>query len=208
MGETRRREERKGRHEEEKAFVFPSRLPSRSLRLRVSLILLLLTSVGYAQEPATQPALDTPAIRSVLKFDNAIDHDVLTFSVPRDDLQVMIDGMPVPTAAGLVSHVWFYQCPCGRTRVTGELIVCDYEADDVVAAVHEPSAGYADIRVDGLSPLFSLEKPSMRVVRFHGEGDAQSLARRVAGMFDSIGDARNRKSTTMPSTTVRKIEKE
>ena len=173
---------------------------SSQLHGAVGFLLLLILAPVLADDATTQPALETEAIRNVLKMQGIIEHDVLSFAVPRDDLHVVIDGMPVPTEAGIGSRICFYRCPCGRTRMTGELVVCDYEVDDVIAAMHAQEPGYADVRIDAVSPMFSEEKPALRIVRVHGEGDAEALANRVSAAFGCMGDARNQKSTTMPST--------
>jgi hypothetical protein len=53
--------------------------------------------------------------------------------------------------------------------VIGEFVLCDYEVDDVVDAMHE---GFL-IKLDGVSSMLNDEKPAMRIVRFHGEGPVE-----------------------------------
>src|SRR4051812_23241510 len=38
---------------------------------------------------------------------------VYTVTIPRDDIDLKIDGMSVPTAAGIASNFHFYLCSCG-----------------------------------------------------------------------------------------------
>src|SRR5258708_3463933 len=51
---------------------------------------------------------------------------VYTVTIPRDDIDLKIDGMSVPTAAGIASTFHFYLCSSGKTSVLGEFIVFDY----------------------------------------------------------------------------------
>src|SRR5260221_13183887 len=74
---------------------------------------------------------------------------VYTVTVPQDDLDVKIDGMPVPTAAGIASTFHFYYCSCGKMSVLGEFIIADYEANDVIDALRPG----ATIRVTAVGPI-------------------------------------------------------
>lgn len=111
---------------------------------------------------------------------------VYTITIPRGDLDVKIDGMPVPTAAGLASTFHFYRCTCGKMSVLGEFIVLDYEANDVIDALRVGAA----IRITALSPLAIGERPHLLSVRFHGEGEAVALAKLVKEAMRWTGEAR------------------
>lgn len=111
---------------------------------------------------------------------------VYTITVPRGDLDVRIDGMPIPTAAGLASTFHFYRCTCGKMSVLGEFIVLDYEANDVIDALRVGAA----IRITALSPLAIGDRPHLLSVRFHGEGEAVSLASLVKEAMRWTGEAR------------------
>ena len=94
--------------------------------------------------------------------------------------------MSVPTAAGIASTFHFYLCSCGKTSVLGEFIVVDYEANDVIDALHPGGI----IRVTALSPFAIGDKPRVLSVRFHGEGDAASLAKLIKAALQWTGEAR------------------
>jgi hypothetical protein len=111
---------------------------------------------------------------------------VYTVTIPRDDLEVKIDGMPVPTAAGIASTFHFYHCSCGKMSVLGEFIVADYEANDVVDALRVG----ATIRVTAIGPIAIGERPRLLSVRFHGEGEATAMAKLIRSAMDWTGEAR------------------
>jgi hypothetical protein len=93
---------------------------------------------------------------------------VYTVTFPRDDLNVRIDGMDVPTAAGIESTFRFYICSCGKTVVIGQFVCADYEANDVLLALQQN-----DFLVSSVSPYLLYEKPRLLCIRFQSEGDAQ-----------------------------------
>src|SRR5579875_2753442 len=65
--------------------------------------------------PATQPSDPAwDAIAKALERKGVLHEGVYTITVPRDDLEVRIEGMPMPTAAGIASVFHFYRCPCGK----------------------------------------------------------------------------------------------
>jgi hypothetical protein len=98
-----------------------------------------------------------------------------SITVPRPDLDVKIDGMPVPTSAGLASTFHFYHCTCGKMSVLGEFLVLDYEANDVIDALRAGNA----IRITAVGAIAIGDRPRLLSVRFHGEGDATGLAKLV-----------------------------
>ena len=71
--------------------------------------------------PATSPATeDWSAVAKALGRQGTISGDVYHVTVPRDDLFVSIEGMEVPTQAGLSSDFWFYRCTCGHISLVGQ----------------------------------------------------------------------------------------
>ena len=97
---------------------------------------------------------------------------VLTYVIPRSDLDVTVDGMAVPTAAGVESRVSFYACSCGKTRVVGELCCTEDECNDAMDALR----GGAVTEIAGVTPMFVRGKPHLSIINFQGEGEAGRLA--------------------------------
>ena len=132
---------------------------------------------AHARAPstrATQPAGDDAedetdeqawqSIRTALQRPAEPRDGVLTFTVPRDDLEITIMGNDVPVEAGLASEFRFYRCPCGLINVIGQFVVADYEANDVIDALRE-----GRVEVASVGPFLIHERPRLLLIRFFGE---------------------------------------
>ena len=97
---------------------------------------------------------------------------VYVVTVPRDDLLLAIEGMGVPTAAGIESAFHFYYCPCGKTNVVGQLCVLDYEMNDVIDALR---AGKIEVVSTGAMLLHARNAPI--AVRFFAEGKPEVIGK-------------------------------
>jgi hypothetical protein len=136
-----------------------------------------------ATAPATSPTDDTVAdeesdetawkiITKTLERDGTRKDAVLVVTVPRDDLFVAIDGMDVPTAAGVESIFNFWHCSCGKTSVIGQFCVADYESNDVIDALR---AGHMEVA--SIGPMVLHSRVSPLLLRFQGEGKAADVAK-------------------------------
>ena len=99
---------------------------------------------------------------------------VYVVAVPRDDLMFAIDGMEVPTAAGIESVFNFYYCPCGKTNVVGQFCVLDYEANDVIDALRA-----ARIEIVSVAPMLLHTRNATITVRFFAESKPEPLAEAI-----------------------------
>ncbi len=168
---------------------FPSRTRSAALAV------LALVASGAADDP--DPPYDWHPLDKVIGSAGVLKDDVYTFTVPRGDLDVAVDGMAVPTAAGLASEFHFFRCSCGKIRVVGQFCCTDYEANDVIDAVRPGAL----IQVAAVGPMFVADRPRVMVVRFQGEGDASALARLLRSALDWTGDARQGIQQVAPPAT-------
>ena len=141
--------------------------------------------------PTTQPSASADELAAwnqiattLGKQGTAADH-VYTVIFPRDDLFVSIEGMDVPTAAGIASAFHFYRCSCGKTVVLGQFVLADYEANDVIWALEKQ-----DFVVSSVGPFLSYEKPRLMAVRFQAEGQPRRLAEALRDALNRTG--RNR----------------
>jgi hypothetical protein len=129
------------------------------------------------QVGASQPAPDPEALADFKKISETLGRtgelhaDVYTVTVPRDDLSVSIDSMAVPTAAGIESTFKFYRCHCGRTVLLGQLVVADYETNDVIFALQK-----SDVLISSVGPFLIYEQPRLMCIRFQSEGNAPAMA--------------------------------
>ena len=127
-----------------------------------------------ASDANSDSAIQWQLIEQVLGRKGEFRDGVYTVRIRRDDLNVTIEGMDVPTAAGIESTFRFYRCKCGKTIVLGQFILADYEANDVVYALQKE-----DILVSAISPFLIYEQPRLMMVNFQAEGQPQHLAQAI-----------------------------
>ena len=121
---------------------------------------------------STQAAETWAAISKVMERPGILKDGVYVITVPRDDLEVQIEGMGVPIAAGIESTFYFYLCSCGKMSVVGQFVACDYESNDVVDALRQNAL----MKVPAIAPFLLYERPRLLLVRFQGEGDPVAMA--------------------------------
>ncbi|HSU65812.1 MAG TPA: DUF1259 domain-containing protein [Tepidisphaeraceae bacterium] len=155
------------------------------------------SSLGSGAPAASQPATAAVAsdevsaeegwktIAQTLGKPGELKDGVYTVTFPRDDLTVRIEGMDVPTAAGIESSFKFYQCSCGKTVVLGQFVCPDYEANDVAYALQKQ-----DILISSMGPYLLYEKPRLMMVRFQAEGKPQLLASAIKSAIEWTGKNR------------------
>jgi len=146
------------------------------------------TTTSAILSAASEPASDVPdwgLIGKTLGKPGELHDGVYTVTLPRDDLTVRIEGMDVPTAAGIESTFRFYQCSCGKTSVIGQFVLPDYEANDVAYALEKQ-----DIVISSIGPFLLYEKPRLLEVRFQGEGKPQALAEAIRAALGWTGKNR------------------
>ena len=108
---------------------------------------------------------------------------VYTYTYPREDLELTIQGNDVPAAAGIYSLFHYYRCPCGRINVIGQFVLADYETNDVIDELRN-----GHLEVTAVGPLLLHERPRLILVRFFGEMKrAGDLARAVRAALDWTG---------------------
>lgn len=124
-----------------------------------------------ASAATESPTIDWAVVSGSLGRKGELRGGVYTVTVPRDDLNVTIEGMDVPAAAGIASEFRFYRCSCGKSVVVGQFVCADYEANDVLLALQRQ-----DILVSNVGPYLLYEKPRLLCIRFQSEGDAVKQA--------------------------------
>lgn len=155
-------------------------------------LILMLASGMRGEVPSTTPTpYDWSQLDRLIGARGEFKDDVYTFTLPRADLNVAIDGMDVPAAAGVASVFHFFRCPCGKIRVVGQFACAEWESNDVIDAIRQGDM----LAVASLSPMFVGAKPQVMIVRFQGEGDGPALAQLLKAGLGWIGPAR---SATQP----------
>jgi hypothetical protein len=162
--------------------------------LLLALIPILMTahrSHGADDAAPATPPYDWKPLDAIIGVKGQFKDGVDTFTLPRNDLDVAVDSMEVPAAAGVQSEFRFFRCSCGKMRVVGQFCCADYETNDVIDAIRPG----AILEVANVGPMFINDKPRVTIVRFQGEGDATTLAKLLKSALGWMGDAR---SATQP----------
>jgi len=153
-------------------------------RLMFAVLLFLSLTSFSTRADDTPPPFDFKPLDAVVGVPGALKDDVYSFIMPRGDLDVAVDAMSVPAAAGVSSQFYFFHCTCGKTRVVGQFCCADYEANDVLDAIRVG----AIVHVASVGPMFISDRPRITLIRFQGEGDALALAKTLKAGLDWTGD--------------------
>jgi hypothetical protein len=156
-------------------------------------LLMLLTACAVAHTspttaPTTPPSEPNPDIaiwREMTKplgGEQIPSKESFAVIVPRTDIDLESEMGQVPITAGIASKFYFFRCPCGKIKTLGELVICDYESDDVIDALR---AG--KFTVVSISPLLQSTRPTIVSVRFQAEGDGDDLVKTLREALDQTG---------------------
>ncbi len=150
------------------------------------------TKEAAAAEEEDEASIQTDAkvIGPILKTEGEMKEDVWVVTVPRPDLYVSVEGMDIPTSAGIYSEFRFFHCPCGKSRVIGQFVVADYEANDVVATLQENH-----VTIACLAPFLLYEKPRLMLIRFQAEGRPEKIGNAMKAALSYTGEERSAPQT-------------
>jgi hypothetical protein len=107
---------------------------------------------------------------------------VLKVNIPRNDLKVTVQGMPLPTAFGFGGWVAMTKGTDGQEVMMGDLVLLQEEVNPVLSALLENG-----IEVTALHNHFFGDDPHISYMHVHGMGRAAELAKRVKPGLDVMG---------------------
>jgi hypothetical protein len=120
--------------------------------------------------------------------------DSYFISIPRDDLiDVTCEVGDVPVSAGLETQVHLFKCPCGRLSAIGQVVVVDYEMNDVIDALRKDMV----FKIVSTAPILLNDRPRIMIVRFQGEGTPEQIATSIREALNRVGEERNKKQPPM-----------
>jgi hypothetical protein len=152
-------------------------------------ISLALFAGGCATDvPATRPAAmqaDSPdwwrMLTASLHGQQIVLDGSFAVIVPRDDIDLESEMGQIPTSAGIASRFYFFRCPCGKVKLLGDFLACDYERDDVLDALR---AG--KFEVVSMSPILENTRPILVSIRFQAEGEGEDLVKTLRSALDAV----------------------
>lgn len=110
------------------------------------------------------------------------DH-VFKVGIPRNDLQVNVDGVDTPTAFGFGGWLAMTKDQNGLDVMMGDLVLLQDEVNPVMSALLDNG-----LEVTALHNHFFWEEPRIFYMHVHGRGQAMELAKKVKPALDLIGN--------------------
>lgn len=139
---------------------------------------------GAAAGAQSVPAEYQKVLDAIAKSGDYKDN-VLKVNIPRNDLQVTIEGKPVPTPLGFGGWIAMTKGDHSMDVMMGDLVLTEDEVNPVMSAILDNG-----LDVTALHNHFFWESPRIFYMHVHGHGAAADLARRVKPAIDLIGKGR------------------
>jgi hypothetical protein len=117
-------------------------------------------------------------VEKILGVPGQMQEGAFILRFPRNDIQMRIQGAPVPTALGFGSWTAWKEVGA-KVMVMGDLVLLEREINPVISALDE-----AGIQVTALHNHFVAEEPRVMYMHVHGMGQAAALARGVRSALD------------------------
>src|SRR5216117_2231531 len=140
------------------------------MRRCLTFLLLLLPAVAFAQ--AAVPA-DYQAVLTSLGKQGDFKDNVLRVNIPRNDLNVVIDGVATPTPFGFGGWIALTKGEAGMEVMMGDLVLMENEVNPVMSAVLDQG-----LDVTAVHNHFFHETPRIFYMHVHGHGTAADITRR------------------------------
>lgn len=156
----------------------------RQFRSMLTVAAMLACAVGAAPAFAAE-SVDPRVVAEASGAEPTVaDDGVVRIGWSRNDVEVTVDGMPLPPAAGLGSWAAFTATDTGA-MVMGDTVVFQ---DEVDAAM---DAAFANgLEVTALHNHFFYDSPKVYFMHIGGVGEAELLASGVKAVWDAIRDVR------------------
>lgn len=156
--------------------------------------LILVTSLVLAQPVLAQemPA-EYAAVLKTLARQGDYKEGVLKVNMPRNDVNVSVDGVATPTPFGFGGWIALTKGDHGDVMM-GDLVLTEEEVNPVMSAVLNNG-----LDVTALHNHFFYETPRVFYMHVHGHGTAADIAKRIAPALSIIGKAQSSRSVTATS---------
>ena len=149
-----------------------------SLTFAVSLSAFWCVSIAQTQE---MPADYQQVLKTVGKSGD-YKANVLKVNIPRNDIHVTIDKLPLPTPFGFGGWFAMTKGDGGDDVLMGDLVLLQEEVNPVMSALLDNG-----LEVTALHNHFFWETPRIYYMHVHGHGKAADLAQRIKPALDLIG---------------------
>lgn len=156
--------------------------------------LILLASFVLAQPVLAQemPA-EYAAVLKTLARQGDYKDGVLKVNIPRNDVNVSVDGVATPTPFGFGGWIALTKGGHGNVMM-GDLVLTEEEVNPVMSAVLDNG-----LNVTALHNHFFYETPRIFYMHVHGHGTSADIAKRIAPALALIGKTSSRRSVAAAS---------
>ena len=128
--------------------------------------------------------------------------NVLKVNVPRNDIEVSVSGLALPTPFGFGGWFAMTKGDGGEDVMMGDLVLLQEEVNPVMSALLDNG-----LEVTALHNHFFWEEPRIYYVHVHGHGKAVELAQHIKPALDLIGKgALSQPATKQPSSTATSLD--
>lgn len=151
--------------------------------------LILLASFVLAQPVLAQemPAEYSAVLKTLARQGDYKD-GVLKVNIPRNDVNVSVDGVATPTPFGFGGWIALTKGDHGDVMM-GDLVLTEEEVNPVMSAVLDNG-----LNVTALHNHFFYETPRIFYMHVHGHGTPADIAKRIAPALALIGKTPSRRS--------------
>jgi len=111
--------------------------------------------------------------------------DVYKIGIPRSDLKVRVQNIPLPTSFGFSGWVAMTKGDGGNEVLMGDLPLLEGEVNPVMSALLENG-----FEVTAIHNHFFYMEPMLYFMHIHGHGNAMDLAQRLKPVLELIGKAK------------------
>lgn len=122
--------------------------------------------------------------------------NVLKINIPRNDLQVSVQGVATPTPFGFGGWIAMTKGDGGKDVMMGDLVLLQEEVNPVMSALLNHG-----LEVTALHNHFFWEEPRIYYMHVHGHGAAADLARMAKPALDLIGRSAPRRASRGPASS-------
>lgn len=149
----------------------------------------LIATVVLAQPVIAQDmTADYAAVLKSLGRQGDFKDGVLKVNIPRNDINVSVDGVATPTSFGFGGWIAFTKGEHGDVMM-GDLVLTEDEVNPVMSAVLDNG-----LNVTALHNHFFYETPRIFYMHVHGHGPLADITKRIAPALALIGKTPTRRA--------------